>query len=154
MLTKEEKELIEKEIKKFPVKSAAGIDALKIVQDKRRWISDDVLVDIAEMLDMSPSELDNVATFYNLIFRKPVGRHVILICDSITCWIMGYNEILVHLKNKLGISLGETSVDGRFTLLPIPCLGDCDHSPAMMVDDDLYHNLAEEDVDKILDSYK
>jgi NADH-quinone oxidoreductase subunit E len=67
---------------------------------------------------------------------------------------MGYNEILVHLNKKLGISLGETSVDGRFTLLPIPCLGDCDHSPAMMVDNDLYHDLEVEDIDIILARYK
>ncbi|HYW95881.1 MAG TPA: NAD(P)H-dependent oxidoreductase subunit E, partial [Bacteroidales bacterium] len=102
MLSKEEKELIEKEMTKFPVKSAASIEALKIVQDNRRWVSDEALADIAEILEVSTAELENVATFYSLIYRKPVGKHVILVCDSISCWIMGYNDILGMLKTKLG----------------------------------------------------
>ncbi len=87
MLSKEEKDLIEKEMAKFPVKSAASIEALKIVQERQRWISDEALEEIAGLLEVSTAELENVATFYSLIFRKPVGRHVILVCDSISCWI-------------------------------------------------------------------
>lgn len=154
MLSKEEKELIEKEMTKFPVKSAASIEALKIVQDKRRWVSDEALADIAEILEVSTAELENVATFYSLIYRKPVGKHVILVCDSISCWIMGYNDILGMLKTKLGVSLGETTSDDRFTLLPIPCLGTCDHAPAMMIDNDLHRDLTIEKLDDILEKYK
>ncbi len=153
-LTKEEKEHIEKEAAKFPLRSAAGIEALKIIQEKRRWITDEALEEIAEILEMSPAELENVATFYSLIFRKPVGRHVILVCDSISCWVMGFNDILEHFRQKLGIALGETTGDDRFTLLPIPCLGDCDHSPSMMIDNDLHHDLTVDKVDEILEKYK
>jgi NADH-quinone oxidoreductase subunit E len=99
---------------------------------------------------MSPDELDSVATFYNLIYRKPVGRHVILVCDSVSCWIMGYDPIREHLSSRLGIGLGETTQDGRFTLLPIVCLGTCDHAPAMMVDDELYGDLDPAKIDEIL----
>ncbi len=154
MLSKEEKELIEKEMEKFPVKSAASIEALKIVQDKQKWVSDESLAEVAEILDMPATELENVASFYNLIFRKPVGRHVILLCDSISCWVMGNDDILAQLNKKLGISYGETTEDNRFTLLPIQCLGNCDHAPAMMVDNDLYSDLTAEKTDEILQKYK
>ncbi len=154
MLAKEEIERIEKEIAKYPVKSAASIEALKIVQDSRRWVSDEALEDIAEILEMSSAELENVATFYNLIFRKPVGRHIILVCDSISCWILGSDNILDRLNQKLGIGLGETTDDDRFTLLPIACLGNCDHAPALMIDNDLHHDLNTDQLDNILEQYK
>jgi NADH-quinone oxidoreductase subunit E len=99
---------------------------------------------------MTPDELDNVATFYNLIFRKPVGRHVILLCDSVSCWIMGYERLREAFKNRLGIDFGETTPDERFTFLPIVCLGTCDHAPAMMIDDELYRDLDPAKLDEIL----
>ena len=154
MLTAEEKSEIDHAISLVPVKKAAGIEALKIVQDRRRWISDDSLHDIAEYMNISPEELDSVATFYNLIFRKPVGRHVILLCDSISCWVMGYEKILQHLRGKLGIGFGETTADGRYTLLPNCCLGTCDCAPALMIDNDLYRNLTTDELDKILENYQ
>ena len=97
---------------------------------------------------MSPSELDNVATFYNLIFRQPVGKHVILLCDSVSCWIMGYEKMRQHLSARLGIDLGGTTSDGEFTLLPIVCLGACDRAPAVMVDDDLHGDLDPQAMDR------
>ena len=127
---------------------------MKIVQDHRRWISDESLHDIAAYLEMTPEELDSIATFYNLIFRKPVGRHVILICDSISCWIIGYDKILETLTHALGIRFGETTPDERFTLLPIPCLGTCDHAPALMIDEDLHRDLTPEKIENILKRYE
>lgn len=153
MLTTEEKNEIDHAISLVPVRKAAGIDALKIVQEHRRWISDESLRDIAAYMDMSPEELDSVATFYNLIFRKPVGRHIILLCDSISCWVMGYENILQHLSTKLGIKYGETTTDGRYTLLPNCCLGTCDCAPALMIDNDLYRNLTTDQLDYILAKY-
>jgi NADH-quinone oxidoreductase subunit E len=154
MLTEEEIQEIEAEIPHFEQKQAECIEALKIVQRHRGWVSDESIKDIADLLDMSPSELDSIATFYSLIFREPVGRHVILICNTISCWIMGYEELLAHLKARLGIDLGETSADGRFTLLPTVCLGTCDHAPALMIDDELYRDLDPETLDGILDRYE
>ena len=105
-------------------------------------------------VDMTPDELDSVATFYNLIFRKPVGKHVILLCDSVTCWIMGCDRLRQHLTARLGVQPGETSADGRFTLLPIVCLGTCDHAPALMIDDDLHRDVDTEGLDRILEHYR
>jgi NADH-quinone oxidoreductase subunit E len=154
MLTEEERRDIEEEIKHFDYKQAVSVDALKIVQKHRGWVSDESIKDIAELLEMSAAELDGVATFYNLIYRKPVGKHVILLCDSVSCWVMGCDRMREHFTKRLGINFGETSKDNEFTLLPMQCLGTCDHAPAMMIDESLHRDLNEETIDGILESYK
>jgi NADH-quinone oxidoreductase subunit E len=154
MLTEEERNEIEVEVHDYEQRQAACIDALKIVQRHRGWVSDEAVKDISEFLGMTPDELDSVATFYSLIYRKPVGKHVILICDSVSCWIMGYEKILDHLKTKLGIGLGETSADGRFTLLPVACIGACDKAPAVIIDNEIFSNLDEGKIDGILAQYE
>jgi NADH-quinone oxidoreductase subunit E len=153
-LSAEERREIEAEFAHYPTKRAVCIDALKIVQRHRGWISDEGLQDIAQMLAMSLDELDGVATFYNLLYRKPVGRHVVLLCDSVSCWIMGYEKLRERLCSKLGARLGETTADGRFTLLPIVCLGTCDHAPAMLVDEDLHRDLDPAKAEQALENYK
>src|SRR5215475_10372186 len=150
VLTEEERQEIEAELHQYAQKRAVCIDALKIVQRRRGWVSDENVRDLAEFLEMTPEELDSVATFYNLIFRKPVGRRVLLICDSVSCWIMGYDRIREHLTARLGIALGETSADGEFTMLPIACLGACDHAPALMIDEALHQDLEPQKLDRIL----
>ena len=153
MLSVEEQQEIEKILPTYPSRPAAGIDALRIVQRHRGWISDDSLDDVAAFLETTAAELDSVATFYNLIFRKPVGRHVILLCDSVSCWVMGYGSILDYLEKKLGIGFGETTADGRYTLLPHVCLGACDRAPVMMIDDDLHVELDPDKIDHLLTLY-
>lgn len=154
MLTEEEKREIQEELSKYAQNRAVGPEALKIVQRHRGWISDESLNDIARFLGMTDAELDSVATCYNLIFRQPVGRHVILICDCVSCWIMGYGNLLSHLKEQLGIGFGQTTSDGCFTLLPVACLGACDKAPAMMIDDQLYADLDVSKLNAILDRYQ
>jgi len=153
MLTEEERQEIEAELHQYARKRAVCIDALKIIQRRRGWVSDESIRDLAEFLEMTPDELDSVATFYNLIFRRPVGRRVILVCDSVSCWIMGYDRIREHLTACLGIELGETSPDGEFTMLPVACLGACDHAPTLMINDELYQDLEPQGLDRILESY-
>jgi NADH-quinone oxidoreductase subunit E len=135
-------------------KRAASIDALKCVQARYGWVSDRHLSEVATLLGMSPAELDGVATFFNLIFRRPVGRHVIMLCDSVSCWVMGGEAARAHLCQRLQIAPGETTADGNFTLLPIVCLGHCDHAPAMMVDDDLHGDLSPSRLDALLERYR
>ena len=153
MLSAEEINEIETESARYPTRQAVCIDAMRIVQRHRGWVSDESLRDIAAHLGMSVTDLDSVATFYNLIFRRPVGRHVIMICDSVSCWIMGYDRMREYVGKRLGISLGETTKDNRFSLLPIVCLGCCDHAPAMMVDDTLHSDLNPEKIDRVLERY-
>ncbi len=154
MLSPEERREIEAEFAHYPNKQAVSIDAMRIVQKHRGWVSDECLKDIAELLEMSADELDGVATFYNLIFRRPVGRHVVMVCDSVSCWIMGYDRLRRELTSRLGIQMGETTADGRFTLLPIVCLGACDHAPTIMVDADLHHDVDPQKLDGVLEKYK
>jgi NADH-quinone oxidoreductase subunit E len=154
MLTELEKKEILEEVKHYPYPSVACIDALKIVQHHRGWVSDDSVKDIAHILSMSNEEVDSVATFYSRIYRNPVGKNVILICDSVSCLIMGYESLYEYLSAKLGISFGETTSDGRFTLLPVSCLGDCDHAPVMMINNDHFNKLTTEKIDELLANYK
>ena len=153
MLTQEEIREIEDEAAHYPQRHSACIEALKIVQRRRGWISDDTLRDLAGFLGMTAEELDGVATFYPLLHRRPVGRHVIRLCDSVSCWIMGYGELYSALTGKFGIRFGETSADGRFTLLPSACLGACDHAPAVMIDGDLITDWNSADLDQVLSRY-
>jgi NADH-quinone oxidoreductase subunit E len=154
MLSEEEIKEIQKEIKQYPYPKVACIDALKIVQKHRAWVSDESVRDIAELLGMSDEDVDGIATFYSRIYRKPVGRNIILLCDSISCMIMGYESLYEYLSKKLGIRFGETTADGRFTILPNSCLGDCDNAPVMMINNEHFNRLTIEKINTILDSYK
>jgi len=153
MLTEAEKNEINVELAHAVTKAAASVEALNIVQRHRGWVSDEAIKSLAALLEMTPDELDSVATFYSFIFRRPVGRHVILICDSISCWVLGYHPLHDLCKTQMGISFGETTEDRRFTLLPVSCLGACDRAPAMMVDDDLYGPVSPGDLNEILGKY-
>ncbi|HWJ30647.1 MAG TPA: NADH-quinone oxidoreductase subunit NuoE [Flavisolibacter sp.] len=153
MLTETEIKGIDHEVNILPHKRAAVIEALKIVQKERGWVSDESINEIAGYLEMSAAEVDSVATFYNLIFRRPVGRHVILICDSISCYVLKYERLYNALQKILQVKFGETTADKRFTILPNACLGCCDKAPALMIDEDLYTNVTEEQLESILSSY-
>jgi NADH-quinone oxidoreductase subunit E len=153
-LSESERREIDHEVSLVPFKKAAVIEALKIVQKYRRWVSDESVEAVAQYLDMSAAEVDSVATFYNLIYRKPVGKHVILLCDSISCYVMGYGKIYEALQKQLNIQFGQTTKDDVFTLLPNVCLGCCDHAPALMIDEDLYEDLKEEQLGEILKKYE
>ncbi len=154
MLKEEEIRDIRAEMGRYPTARAAAPEALRIVQRSRGWVSTEAVRDIAAFLGLAAEEVEGVATFYNLIYRRPVGRHVILLCDSVSCWIMGYEELKNQLEERLGVGLGQTTPDGRFTLLPIACLGACHRAPAMIVDGDLHENLSPQALDRILEGYR
>lgn len=132
---------------------AASIDALKIVQRRHGWVPDGAIPLIGELLNMPSSDVEGVATFYNRIYRQPVGRHVIAVCDTISCFLMGYEQIYGQLQAKLGIKPGQTTPDGRFTLLPISCLGACDRAPVLMINDDTHFNVSVDNLDQLLEQY-
>ena len=153
MLSAEEIREIESEAAHYPKRQAAGIDALRVVQRHRGWVSDEALREVAALLGASAEELDGVASFYNLVFRQPVGRHVILVCDSVVCWSLGYEQLRERLSARLGIGLGQTTSDGRFTLLPSVCLGACDHAPVLMIDGDTHLDVSVDRIDELLERY-
>ena len=149
-LSKAEIAEIEHEASCLETREAAGIDALKIVQAHRGWVSDDSLAAIAQLLGMDSAQLEGVATFYNLIYRQPVGRYVIHICDSIGCHLTGYEQVVARIKAHLGIEYGQTTTDGLFTLLSNVCLGACDKAPVMKIGQQDYHQLTPEKAVEVL----
>ena len=153
MLSDEERRQIEEALTHYGQRGSAVLTALKIVQRRRGWLSDESVKDVADIVGLTPGEVDSRATFYNLLFRKPVGRHVIMVCDSFACCLRGYEDVRAYLQQKLAVGMGQTTADGRFTLLPIVCLGACHLAPAMLVDEDLHGNLTGAEIDRVLALY-
>lgn len=145
---------IEHVVHHYPDARAASIDALKIVQKAHGWVPDGAIPAIAEVLKIPASDVEGVATFYSQIFRQQVGRHVIKVCDSMVCYINGHEQVMEAITAKYGIAVGETTEDGRFTLLPVCCLGNCDKGSTMMVDEDTHGGLTPESVIGLLEAYK
>ncbi|TLM65943.1 MAG: NADH-quinone oxidoreductase subunit NuoE [Deltaproteobacteria bacterium] len=130
------------------------VDALRAVQSHHGWVPDAGVALVAELLGVLAVEVEEVATFYDKIFRRPVGKKVIHVCDSICCWAGGGEAIAAHLQQTLGIGFGETTSDGMFTLLPTCCLGACGDAPAMMVGLTTHGRLTPESIDRILAQYR
>jgi NADH-quinone oxidoreductase subunit E len=130
------------------------VDVMLELQDHYGHLSDEALEETAMLLDLTPLEVEELATFYTFIYREPVGKHVIHVCDSVVCWMDGYESIRDHLCGKLGIKMGETTPDGMFTLLPVCCIGYCDRSPAILINRKVYGPLTPEKLDDILDELK
>lgn len=154
ILDKSEIDQINEFISHYPYPRAAVLDALKHLQKKEGWVNDEKVAAVANLLNMSIVDVEGVATFFNRIYRKPTGRHVILMCDSIACYLTGYDKVIAKIKEHLQINYGETTSDNRFSLLPICCLGKCDHSPALMIGEDTYGDLTEDNVIAVLEGYK
>jgi NADH-quinone oxidoreductase subunit E len=127
------------------------IDVLRAIQDANGWVPDEGVELAASILGLSPLQVEEIATFYDKIYRQPVGRRVIHVCDSICCWSRGGEEVYGYLRQKLGVEPGGTTADGVFTLLPTCCLGACGEAPAMMVGLTTYGSLTPERIDAILE---
>ncbi|MGI9250771.1 MAG: NADH-quinone oxidoreductase subunit NuoE [Pseudohongiellaceae bacterium] len=153
-LTNEEIAEIKHEMTLYPDKRAVGLEALKVVQKHQGWVSDESLLAIAAYLDIPAADLEGVATFFNLVYRQPVGRRVILFCNSVSCWITGCDKLRNHITETLGVDFGETTEDGAFTFIPVPCLGDCDKAPVMLVGQDLHRHLTPAKIDVIVADYR
>lgn len=130
------------------------VDVMFAFQDHYGFLSDEALEEAAILLAMTPLEMEELATFYTFIFREPVGKYVIHVCDSIICWMDGYESIRDFLSQKLGIKMGETTPDGLFTLLPVCCIGYCDRSPAILINRKVYGPLTPKKLDKILEELR
>jgi NADH-quinone oxidoreductase subunit E len=130
----------------------AAVDVMKELQRHYGWLTDEAVVEAAELLSLSPLQVEELATFYEMIYRRPVGKRVIHICDSISCWSVGSEQLMEHIQGRLGIGPGETTVDGMFTLIPCCCLGNCGEGPTMMVGDTLYGKVTPGSANEILET--
>lgn len=145
---------IDRWIKKYPAeqKRSAVMSALRIVQDQNNgYLTNDLMDAVAEYLDMPSIAVYEVATFYSMYELEPVGRHKICICTNISCMLCGSDNIVGHLTKQLGIKVGQTTPDGRFTLKEVECLGACVDAPMFQIGDTYYGNLTADKIDKILE---
>lgn len=149
--TAEEKEKIKEIVARYPDKKAATMPLLWIAQKRNGWVSASVCDAVAEELELSSSFVLGVATFYTMFNKRPVGKYLIQVCRTLSCQLMGAQRVHTYISEKLGIKDGETSEDGKFTLMQVECLASCGTAPMMQINEDYYENLTEEKIDQILD---
>lgn len=142
---------LKRRVRETPHPREMVLDVLHAIQDANGWVSDEGIELAAIILGLSPLQVEEIATFYDKIYRRPVGRKVIHICDSICCWSRGSETLMLRLQQLLGIAAGETTTDGMFTLLPTCCLGACADAPALRIGKTLYGKVAPEQLETILD---
>ena len=130
------------------------LPALYVVQREHGWLSPEALKEVGEILNVPKAEVKGVSTFYAMFRHKPIGRHLIQLCTNVACMIMGSENLLNILKDRYGLEPNGTTVDGRFSLVVMECIGACGTAPAMLVDTDFHDNLTEKRITEILESYK
>ena len=154
MIPDELKESLLKELEHVEHPRELVVDVMFAVQEHYGYLTDEGVRETAGLLDMSPLEVEELATFYTFVYREPVGKYVIHVCDSVVCWMDGYESVREYLCQKLGIQPGETTADGLFTLLAVCCIGYCDRSPAMLINKKAYGRLTAEKIDGILEKLR
>jgi NADH-quinone oxidoreductase subunit E len=154
MLPKDLLESLQKEISQAEQPRELALDVMFTLQRHYGYLDDEALEEAAQLLGMTPLELEELATFYDFIYRERVGKYVLHVCDGVVCWMNGHPSILDYLSKKLGVGVGETTEDGLFTILPTACIGYCDLSPAMLVNGRPYGPLTPENIDGILEMLK
>ncbi len=137
---------------RYPTKRAAVLPVLHEVQHKHNWIPHQAIEETATFLGLAPSEVLDTATFYEDFWLEPKGKYLIMVCQSISCELMGQTQLLEKIQAKLGILPGQTTDDGRFTLMTAECLGSCDTAPCALVNEKLYEGLTVENFERVLDS--
>ncbi len=154
MFPKELEEKLRRQVEESEQPREQAVNVMYAVQKHYGYLNDEAVREAGDLLNMTPLEIDELATFYDFIYREPVGRYVIHVCDSTICWMYGYESVMEYLSEKLGITPGETTADGLFTLLPVCCIGYCDHAPAMLINGKPYGSLTPESIDQILDTLR
>jgi NADH-quinone oxidoreductase subunit E len=155
--TPERRAQLDDTLTKYPAnqKRSAILAALYLVQEQHGYLTGHGMKHVAEILDMTPAEVEDVASYYVMFFREPVGKHVLQVCRTLSCALLGAERVTEALSEKLGIQVGETDPTGQFTLLEFECLGACDRAPIVMVDNEHWHEqVRPEDVGKLIDDIK
>jgi NADH-quinone oxidoreductase subunit E len=154
MLPEAAREKLQKQIEESEQTREQAVNVMFALQKHYGYLSDEAVQEAAELLSMTPLEIDELATFYDFIYREPVGRYVIHVCDSAICWMFGCESALDYLSRKLAVAAGGTTADGLFTLLPTCCVGYCDHAPVMLINGKSYGHLTPESIDQVLDTLR
>jgi NADH-quinone oxidoreductase subunit E len=154
MLSESTRQRIDDLIRKYPERRSALIPALHAAQEEAGWLTPDVIRETAGIFGLTPNEVYEVASFYTMLYKKPVGKYVVQVCTNISCLLCNCEGILAHLKSRLGIKAGDTTADRKFTLVEVECLASCGTAPVVQINDDYHENLTVEKLDRILDGLK
>ena len=138
-------------ISKHETKRSALIAVLREIQDEYQYLSAESMEEVAHMLEISPSSVQNVATFYTMFFTEPAGKHVVWVCRTLSCALRGAEHVEHYMCDKLGVKTGETTPDGKITLMEAECLASCGTAPVILVDDTLEENLTKKRVDEVIE---
>jgi len=142
---------IQRILKRYPDQDAALLPVLWLCQERWGWISPGVMRAVGQRLDLSPAFVESVTSFYTMYQLRPPGKYLLQVCTTLSCQLCGTSGLVEHLKEKLGIDFGETTADGRFTLVDVQCLGACGEAPVVQINNDYYTNLTADSLDEILD---
>jgi NADH-quinone oxidoreductase subunit E len=156
-LTRERRAQLDEILTKYPPdrKRSAVLAALYLVQEQQGYLTANAMRHVAPLLDLTPAEVEDVATYYVMFFKAPVGKHVLQVCRTLSCALNGAERVTEALSEKLGIKVGETDAAGEFTLLEFECLGACDRAPVVMVNNEHWHERATpESCGKLVDDLK
>jgi len=152
--TPENIDRINKEISKYPVKKPAVMATLYIAQEQNGYISNEVIKEVASLLEMTSEEVLGVVTFYTMYFQKPMGKNHIQVCTNVSCMLRGGYDIWNQVKEKLGVDNMGVTADGNFSLEEVECMGSCGTAPMLAVNEDYYENLTKEKVEELINSLK
>ncbi len=152
--TSENLERINKEIAKYPVKKPAVMATLYIAQEQNGYISNEVIKEVASILEMTSEEVLGVVTFYTMYYQKPMGKNHIQVCTNVSCMLRGGYEIWNQVKDKLGIENMNVTSDQKFSVEEVECMGSCGTAPMLAVNEDYYENLTKEKVEELINSLK
>ena len=154
MLSENYKQALDAVLKKYPSKRSAVIQALYLAQEEHGYLTEEVMREVAGLLDMDPTEVLSIAGFYTLLHEKPVGKYVLHVCNDLPCALRGADEFLDHVCKRLGVEPGETTEDGLFTVEPVMCIGACHRAPVMQVNLEFHENMTVEAVDELLEKLR
>jgi NADH-quinone oxidoreductase E subunit len=138
----------------YPNKEALLLPVLHAAQRAEGWLSEETMGVVAERLELPKPKVRQVASFYTMFLKKPVGKCHLQVCNNIACWLRGSEKLIHHIEHKLGIQLGETTPDGIFTLSEVECLGSCGTAPVAQVNDDYHENLSVSSVDELIKEWR
>lgn len=152
--TQENLDKIKDILKKYPTKKAAVMPVLYLGQDQNGWISKEVMIEIASVLEITEEEVFGVVTFYTMFYEKPVGKNHLQVCTNVSCMLRGGYDIYNQVKEKLGLGNWGVSEDKKFSLEEVECMGSCGTAPMIAVNEDYYENITQEKVNEIIESLK
>ena len=145
-------DITERLFPRYPTKRAVTLPALHMIQEKYGWVPYQAMEEIAALLEIQASEVADTASFYEMYHFEPKGKYVIWVCQSISCELMGEKPLMHAIEKKLGIEAGQTTLDGKFTLMHAECLGSCGTAPVALVNDKLHENLTIDNFSRLLDA--